>query len=58
MKLFGTDGVRGQAGSFLTASLAMRLAQAAGVYFKKYAKTIDSSGKNGFDRQTRCRSGS
>lgn len=39
MKLFGTDGVRGQAGSFLTASLAMRLAQAAGVYFKKYAKT-------------------
>jgi phosphoglucosamine mutase len=39
MKLFGTDGVRGQAGSFLTAGLAMRLAQAAGVYFKKNAKT-------------------
>jgi phosphoglucosamine mutase len=39
MKLFGTDGVRGQAGSFLTAGLAMRLAQAAGVYFKKSAKT-------------------
>ncbi len=39
MKLFGTDGVRGQAGSFLTAQLAMRLAQAAGVYFKKNAKT-------------------
>ena len=39
MKLFGTDGVRGQAGSFLTASLAMRVAQAAGVYFKKHAKT-------------------
>ncbi|MDD2357507.1 MAG: phosphoglucosamine mutase [Thiovulaceae bacterium] len=39
MKLFGTDGVRGQAGSFLTAQLAMRLAQAAGVYFKKHAKT-------------------
>ena len=39
MKLFGTDGVRGQAGSFLTASLAMRLAQAAGVYFKKNART-------------------
>jgi phosphoglucosamine mutase len=39
MKLFGTDGVRGQAGSFLTAGLAMRLAQAAGVYFKKHAKT-------------------
>jgi phosphoglucosamine mutase len=39
MKLFGTDGVRGQAGSFLTAGLAMRLAQAAGVYFKKQART-------------------
>jgi phosphoglucosamine mutase len=39
MKLFGTDGVRGQAGSFLTAGLAMRLAQATGVYFKKSAKT-------------------
>ena len=39
MKLFGTDGLRGQAGSFLTAGLAMRLAQAAGVYFKKNAKT-------------------
>ena len=39
MKLFGTDGVRGQAGSFLTAQLAMRLAQAAGVYFKKHART-------------------
>ena len=39
MKLFGTDGVRGQAGSFLTAQLAMRLAQAAGVYFKKTART-------------------
>ena len=39
MKLFGTDGVRGQAGSFLTAGLAMRLAQAAGVYFKSHAKT-------------------
>ena len=39
MKLFGTDGVRGQAGSFLTASLAMRVAQAAGVYFKAHART-------------------
>jgi phosphoglucosamine mutase len=39
MKLFGTDGVRGEAGSFLTAQLAMRLAQAAGVHFKKNAKT-------------------
>ncbi len=39
MKLFGTDGVRGEAGSFLTAELAMRVAMAAGIYFKKYAKT-------------------
>ena len=39
MKLFGTDGVRGQAGSFLTAGLAMRLAQAAGVYFKDNSRT-------------------
>ena len=34
-KLFGTDGVRGEAGSFLTASLAMRVAMAAGIYFRK-----------------------
>ena len=39
MKLFGTDGVRGQAGTFLHAELAMRVAMAAGVYFKKDAKT-------------------
>ncbi len=39
MKLFGTDGVRGEAGSFLTASLAMRVAMAAGIYFKEGAKT-------------------
>ncbi len=39
MKLFGTDGVRGEAGSFLTASLAMKVAMAAGIYFKKGAKT-------------------
>ena len=34
-KLFGTDGVRGEAGSFLTAGLAMRVAMAAGIYFRK-----------------------
>ena len=34
-KLFGTDGVRGEAGSFLTANLAMRVAMAAGIYFRK-----------------------
>jgi len=39
MKLFGTDGVRGEAGSFLTAELAMRVAMAAGIYFKKHSKT-------------------
>ena len=39
MKLFGTDGVRGEAGTFLTASLAMRVAMAAGIYFKDGAKT-------------------
>jgi phosphoglucosamine mutase len=39
MKLFGTDGVRGEAGSFLTASLAMKVAMAAGIYFKDSAKT-------------------
>ena len=39
MKLFGTDGVRGEAGSFLSAELAMRVAMAAGVYFKEHART-------------------
>ena len=38
-KLFGTDGVRGEAGSFLTANLAMRVAMAAGIYFRKSAST-------------------
>jgi phosphoglucosamine mutase len=39
MKLFGTDGVRGEAGTFLSANLAMKVAMAAGIYFKKNAKT-------------------
>lgn len=39
MKLFGTDGVRGEAGTFLTASLAMKVAMAAGIYFKAHSKT-------------------
>jgi len=34
MKLFGTDGVRGKAGKFLDAITALKLAQAAGIYFK------------------------
>lgn len=39
MKLFGTDGVRGEAGSFLTAELAMKVAMAAGIYFKAHSNT-------------------
>ena len=35
MKLFGTDGVRGKAGEFLDANTALKLAQSAGIYFKK-----------------------
>jgi len=38
-KLFGTDGVRGQAGRFLDASTALKLAQAVGIYFKKHSRT-------------------
>ena len=38
-KLFGTDGVRGEAGSFLSATMAMRIAMAAGIYFKKHSKS-------------------
>lgn len=34
VRLFGTDGVRGKAGEFLDSFLAMRLAMAAGIYFK------------------------
>jgi phosphoglucosamine mutase len=39
MKLFGTDGVRGEAGSFLSAEVAMRVAMATGIYLKKEAVT-------------------
>lgn len=39
MKLFGTDGIRGKAGEFLNAELAMRLAMAAGIYFRKNSVT-------------------
>ena len=39
MKYFGTDGVRGKAGSELTAELAMRIAMAAGIYFRKNSQT-------------------
>ena len=37
MKLFGTDGVRGKAGEKLSAQTSMRLAMAAGIYFRKFA---------------------
>ncbi len=36
-QLFGTDGVRGEAGSFLSAGLAMRVAMGAGIYFKDHS---------------------
>ena len=39
MKLFGTDGVRGEAGTFLSAELAMKVAMAAGIYFKSHSTT-------------------
>lgn len=39
MKLFGTDGVRAMAGKELSANVAMRLAMAAGIYFRKYSVT-------------------
>ncbi len=39
MEFFGTDGVRGEAGSFLSAQLAMKVAMAAGIYFKDKAVT-------------------
>ncbi|QCD53408.1 phosphoglucosamine mutase [Campylobacter sp. RM16192] len=37
MKLFGTDGVRGKAGEKLSAQTSMRLAMAAGIYFRQFA---------------------
>ncbi|WP_456452604.1 phosphoglucosamine mutase [Hydrogenimonas sp.] len=39
MKLFGTDGVRGLAGKDIDPFVAMKLAMAAGIYFRKTAKT-------------------
>jgi len=39
MELFGTDGVRGEAGSFLSAEVAMKVAMAMGIYLKKRAST-------------------
>jgi phosphoglucosamine mutase len=39
MTLFGTDGVRGHAGSTINPFLVLKLAMAAGIYFRKHAKT-------------------
>ena len=39
MGLFGTDGVRGKAGKKVTASSAMQLAMATGIYFRQFSKT-------------------
>ncbi len=39
MKLFGTDGVRGLAGDFLDAITVLKLAKAAGIYFRKHSTT-------------------
>ena len=39
MKLFGTDGVRGKAGEFLDAMTVLKLAKAAGIYFRKHSTT-------------------
>jgi len=39
MKLFGTDGVRGKAGEFLDAITVLKLAKAAGIYFRKHSTT-------------------
>lgn len=39
MKLFGTDGVRGEAGKILNAMTALKLGQAAGIHFRKHSVT-------------------
>jgi len=39
MTLFGTDGVRGEAGKKVSAINTMRLAMATGIYFKQFSKT-------------------
>jgi len=39
LELFGTDGVRGKAGKKVSAVNVMRLAMAAGIYFKQFSRT-------------------
>ncbi len=38
MKIFGTDGIRGQAGSDITPFTALKVGIAAGIYFKNHAR--------------------
>ncbi|RDU63181.1 phosphoglucosamine mutase [Helicobacter sp. MIT 14-3879] len=40
MKIFGTDGIRGEAGNNITPFTAIRAGLAAGIYFKKNTNTI------------------
>lgn len=40
MKIFGTDGIRGEAGSDITPFTAMRAGLAAGIYFKRNTNKI------------------
>lgn len=39
MKIFGTDGVRGKAGTDITPTLVMKLGVVAGLYFRKHSIT-------------------
>lgn len=54
-KIFGTDGVRGMAGSFLTPAFCIELGIAAGLYFRKANKQkhIRSSNKILLGKDTR-----
>lgn len=54
-KIFGTDGVRGRAGSFLTPAFCIELGIAAGLYFRDLAKQkhIRSSNKILLGKDTR-----
>lgn len=54
-KIFGTDGVRGKAGSFITPAFCIELGIAAGLYFRELArqKNIRSSNKILLGKDTR-----
>ena len=54
-KIFGTDGVRGRAGSFLTPAFCIELGIAVGLYFRDLArqKNIRSSNKILLGKDTR-----